>query len=100
MSPIRAMERLHPTAIFLVDYAFKDDGAGPYISKWNTQKLGPQPVSFAKLIQDGDAAAPTEEEAERDAAKRLPLRDTDPDLTPAQMQRAVKFLLRQALKGR
>lgn len=42
----RVLQARYPDAIvhpFSDDWMLQDDGDGPYIKKWNTAKLGPQP---------------------------------------------------------
>lgn len=35
---------LYPTAIALIDFIIFDDGKGPIITFWNTEKYGPEPT--------------------------------------------------------
>lgn len=46
---INEIKHLFPTADPLVDFELRDnsDGKGPFIARWDTVKLGPQPTSAA-----------------------------------------------------
>lgn len=46
---------LYPNAVPMVDFNVRDDsdGRGPYIEKWNTQKLGTIPTKEALAAADG-----------------------------------------------